>query len=74
MKSLKAILIAKIPEERVRSIDGSFPEIGDVVALDQGFTFPDRKPGCLVYGIDQNDKYRYEAEVYETEISVNNIA
>jgi len=37
----RATLIAEIPAERFRSIDGSVPEIGDVIALDQGFTFPD---------------------------------
>ena len=74
MKILKATLIAKIPEERVRSIDGSTPEIDDVIALDQGFTFPDGEPGCLVYGIDQDGKHRYEAEVYESEISDNNVS
>ena len=64
----KATLISKIPAERFRSIDGSVPEIGDVIALDQGFTFPDGKPGCLVYGMDQDGKDIYEAEVYELEI------
>jgi len=45
----KARLIAEIPAERFRSIDGSVPKIGDVVVLDQGFAFPDGQPGCPVY-------------------------
>lgn len=63
-----ATLIAAIPEVRFRSIDGSVPKVGNVIALDQGFTFPEGKPGCLVYGIGKDGKYRYEAEVYESEI------
>lgn len=57
-----------IPEDRFRSLDGSAPEIGDLIELDQGFTFSDGRPGSLVYGVDSEGKYRYEAEVYETEI------
>ena len=49
-------------------MDGSVPKVGDVVVLDQGFTFPDGKPGCLVYGINETGEYRYEAEVYESEL------
>lgn len=71
MKIIKATLIAKIPQERFRSIDGSIPEIGDIIELDQGFTFPDGKPGCLVYGVDKKGNDRYEAEVYEYEIGAN---
>ncbi len=73
MKTLRATLIAKIPEERYRSFDGSSPDINDVITLDQGFTFPDGEPGCLVYSIDRYGKYKYEAEVYESEISDNNV-
>ena len=68
MEIKKATLIAKIPDKRFRSIDGSVPEVGDVIALDQGFTFPDGKPGCLVYGLDKEGNIRFEAEVYESEI------
>ena len=49
-------------------MDGSVPKVGDVVVLDQGFTFPDGKPGCLIYGISEEGKCRYEAEVYESEL------
>ena len=52
----------------VRSIDGSVPKVSDVVVLDQGFTFPDGKAGCLVYGINEAGEYCYEAEVYESEL------
>lgn len=68
MPMIRASLIAEIPAERVHSIDGSAPKIGDVVVLDQGFTFPDGKPGCLVFCLDQDGKFRWEAEVYESEI------
>lgn len=68
MKIKRTTLIAKIPKDRFRSIDGSVPEIGDVIELDQGFTFKDGEPGCLVYGVDQEGKNKYEAEVYEFEI------
>jgi hypothetical protein len=71
MKIIKATLIAKIPQERFRSIDGSKPEIGDIIMLDQGFTFPDGESGCLVYGLNKKCGFRYEAEVYEYEIGAN---
>ena len=64
----KAILIAQIPNHRFHSYDGSEPQIGDIILLDQGLTFPDGEPGCLVYGINSKGKIRYEAEVYECEI------
>lgn len=68
MQMIRAPLIAEIPAERIHSKDGSVPKIGDVVVLDQGFTFPDGGPGCLVLFIDQDGKCRWEAEVYESEI------
>jgi len=68
---LKAKLISEIPKERFRTIDGSVPKIGDIVSLDHGFTFANGKAGCLVYGIGLEGKYKFEAEVYETEIGEN---
>jgi hypothetical protein len=68
MKNPKAILIAQIPKHRFHSYDGSAPEIGDIILLDQGLTFPDGQPGCIVYGINDKGNIRYEAEVYEHEI------
>lgn len=70
----RATLIAEIPANRFRSIDGSIPKTGDVISLDQGFTFPDGKAGCLVYGMAQDGEFRYEAEVYELEIGDNIVA
>jgi len=64
----RAQLTAQIPPTRFRSFDGSSPQIGDLVVLDQGFTFPDGMPGGLVYCMDQGGKYKWEAEVYESEI------
>jgi hypothetical protein len=71
MPMKRATLIAQIPAERVHSIDGSIPKIGDIVVLDQGFTFPDGKPGGLVFCMDEEGKLRWEAEVYESEIGGN---
>ena len=68
MKLKRAPLIAQIPATRFRSADGSAPQVGDVVELDQGLTFPDGQPGCIVYFKDQNGKYKWEAEVYESEL------
>lgn len=36
-----ARILAPIPLERVRSVDGTHPKMGDAVVLDQGFTIPD---------------------------------
>jgi hypothetical protein len=69
-----APLIAKIPPSRFTSLDGTKPQIGDIVQLDQGFTFPDGEPGCLVYLVAQDGSYRYGAEVYESEIGPDFLA
>lgn len=66
MKAAK--LISQIPPERFRSRDGSHPRIGDVVMLDQGFTFPDGRPGGLVLCLDRGGNVRWEAEAYESEL------
>jgi hypothetical protein len=42
--------------------------IGDVVQLDQGFTFPDGEPGCLVHFVRKDGQLGYEAIAYESEI------
>ncbi len=62
-------LISEIPNERFCTIDGSKPKVGDIVALDQGFTFEDGEAGCLVYGVNSKRQFSYEAEVYESELS-----
>ena len=67
---LIATLVKEIPDKRFRTLDGSKPRIGDKVMLDQGFTFEDGEPGCLVYGIDTKGSFTFEAEVYESELSV----
>ena len=63
-----APIIAEIPPSRFTSIDGTKPKVGDVVQLDQGLTFPDGEPGCVVYLLGPNGESRYEAWVYESEI------
>ena len=67
-KPLLAPLTAEIPPSRFTSLDGTKPQIGDIVQIDQGFTFPEGEPGCLVYLVAQDGTYRYSAEVYESEI------
>lgn len=67
-KPLLAPLIAEIPPSRFTSLDGTTPQIGDIVQIDQGFTFPEGEPGCLVYLVARDGTYRYTAEVYESEI------
>jgi hypothetical protein len=64
----RAKLIAQLPTERVHSMDGSLPQIGDVVVMDQGFTFPDGQPGGFVVCLDHNGNARWEAEAYESEL------
>lgn len=61
----KAKLVAKIPSERFHSMDGSAPQIGDIVTLDHGFTFP-----AMVACIGQSGETKWEAEVLESEIEV----
>ena len=63
-----APLIAEIPSSRFTSPDGTEPRIGDVVQLDQGFTFPDGEPGCLVHLVRKDGHLGYEAMAYESEI------
>lgn len=67
----KATLIVQIPPERFRSFDGSVPKIGDIICLDQGFTFPNGNAGCLVYCAGENGTFKWEAELYEFEIGDN---
>jgi len=63
-----APLISEIPPSRFTSTDGTEPMIGDVVQLDQGFTFPDGEPGCLVHFVRKDGQLGYEAIAYESEI------
>ena len=65
---IKARLSANIPENRFSTINGRTPIVGDLVVIDQGFTFPEGQAGCLVYLQNAEGNYEYEAEVYETEL------
>ncbi len=65
---IKAKLVSNIPQSRFRTEIGRIPKVGDVVVIDQGFTFEDGKAGCLVYLDNEDGIFEYEAEVYETEI------
>ena len=61
----KAKLIASIPAERFHSLDGSAPQVGDIVTLDHGFTFP-----AMVACHGPGGATKWEAEVLESEIEV----
>jgi hypothetical protein len=67
----KARLLVPIPLERVLDGgDGTIPNPGDIVVLDQGFMFPDGKSGGMVYYETDDGQIKYEAEVYDTELEV----
>ena len=51
----------------------TYPRIGDIVVLDQGFIFPDGKPGTLVYCLSANGDTLWGAEVYDSELSETDI-
>ena len=61
----KAKLTASIPPDRFHSLDGSAPKIGDIVTLDEGFTFP-----AMVACVAPSGETRWEAEVLESEIEL----
>lgn len=67
-----ARLIAPVPPERIHEScgDGSSPTVGDIVQLDQGFTFPDGKPGGMVYCMAPDGAIKWGADVYDSEIEV----
>lgn len=69
-KMPKARLLVAIPPERVDvdSGTGRLPQAGDLVLVDQGFTFPDGLGGCLVRCVDDYGFMQYEAEAYNTEL------
>ncbi|MFC0682933.1 hypothetical protein ACFFGH_34325 [Lysobacter korlensis] len=65
-----ARLLVELPTERytVLSAAGRAPRIGDLVALDLGFTAPDGRAMVLAYFPAVGPETLYEAEVYETEL------
>ena len=67
-----ARLIASVPANRVYEScgDGSKPQIGDIVQLDQGFTFPDGKPGVMVYCVTPDGQTKWGADVYGSELEL----
>jgi hypothetical protein len=70
MPVARARLAREIPPSRYKifPLDGQSPRIGDLVALDQGFTGPDGLPMVIVYFPDAGKGCMYEAEVYESEL------
>ena len=67
----RAKLLVELPSDRYRILSpgGRAPRIGDVVVLDQGFTSPAGLPMGLVHFSDAIGANRYEAEVYDSELS-----
>jgi hypothetical protein len=68
----RARLISPVPIERVDfSVgDGSIPQVGDIVELDQGFTFPDGQPGGIVFCVSDNGHIKWSADVLDSEIEL----
>lgn len=68
----RARLIAALPMERVDTSDGdgSTPQVGDIVELDQGFTFPDGRPGGTVFCVADDGHDKWSADVLESEIEI----
>ena len=65
----RARLLVQLPADRYRiSRGGRAPQIGDEVALDQGFTSPEGLPMVLAYFPALGAASLYEAEVYESEL------
>jgi len=69
---MKAKLINSLPHERVEpgTGDGSLPKIGDIVDLDQGFTFPNGQAGGMVVCRAPNGHIRWAGHVLESEIEL----
>jgi hypothetical protein len=67
---VRARLLVELPPSRYRvlSSEGRAPRIGDMVALDQGYTGPDGLPMGLVYFAGPDGQDQYEAEVYDSEL------
>ena len=67
----QAKLICELPSSLYRMFtdDSETPKIGNIVTLDQGFTSPDGQPMVLAYCFEENGTERYEADVYEYELS-----
>jgi hypothetical protein len=68
----RARFIAAPPMERVDSSigDGSTPEVGDIVELDQGFTFPDGRAGGTVFSVTAEGHIKWSADVLDSEIEL----
>lgn len=70
MEGPRARLLVEIPAERYRilSAAGRAPRIGDMVALDQGFTGEGGLPMVLAHFPAIGNDSLYEVEVYESEL------
>jgi hypothetical protein len=67
-----ARLISLPASDRIDATGGdcSSPQIGDIVVLDQGFTFPDGRPGGMVYCVDSEGRLKWNADLYDSEIEL----
>jgi hypothetical protein len=68
----KARLLANIPAARVEKTvgDGSAPNVGDIVELDQGFTGLDGEPMGMVVCYNADRSIRWAGDVLDSEIEV----
>ncbi len=69
----RAKLLNSIPSSRYEILlkNTEAPKQGDIVTLDQAFTNSQGQAMVLVYCMGENETYRYEAQVYESELGPN---
>jgi hypothetical protein len=70
MRTAKLIAIPSVDRVDLECGDGSRPTLGDIVELDQGFTFPDGRSGGIVFCKSSDGKTKWCADVYDSEIEV----
>ncbi len=70
MRTARLIAIPSADRIDLELGDGSRPVLGDIVELDQGFTFPDGRAGGIVFCMSSSGKIRWCADLYDTEIEV----
>lgn len=68
----KAKLIAAVPIERVDLTlgDGSTPQIGDIVELDQGFTMSGGQQAGIVVCSARDGRVKWVADVLDAELEL----
>ncbi len=68
----KARLLSEIPTDRYRLIAPyeHIPKVGDIVQYDQSFSRSKGEPMGLVYGIGDDGRVIYEAEIHDCEADI----